>query len=73
MRKPLGSVAWAIMAVLLILHNDFWLWQESGRLLGMPVGLTYHVLYCLVTLMALAFLVRVAWPEPRQLDGRLDD
>ncbi len=62
---PLAWVAWATMLVLLVLHNDFWLWQDSGRLLGLPIGLAYHVLFCLVTLASLAFLVRVAWPRPR--------
>jgi len=31
--------------------------------LGLPVGLTYHLVYCLAAALLLAFAVRFAWPE----------
>ena len=34
--------------VLLVLHQDFWLWDRSENVLGLPVGLAYHVGLCLV-------------------------
>lgn len=72
-KHPLAWVAWAFMLMLLVLHNDFWSWQDSSRLLGLPVGLAYHVLYCLATLLGLAFLVRVAWPHPGEHHPRQQD
>ncbi len=53
---------YAALALLYLLHNDLWLWHEGRFLLGFPVGLTYHVLYCLATAALLALLVRWAWP-----------
>ena len=49
---------------LFLLHNDVWLWGRSDRLLGLPVGLAYHVAYCLAVVAMMALLVRYAWPLP---------
>ena len=59
----LRGVLYGALAVVFVLHQDFWLWTDSSRLLGLPVGLTYHVLYCLVVALLMALLVRFAWPE----------
>ncbi len=50
------------LALLYLLHNDLWLWNDGRLVLGLPVGLTYHVLYCLATAGLLALLVKHAWP-----------
>ncbi|MCY3592229.1 MAG: hypothetical protein OXH32_11445 [Acidobacteria bacterium] len=54
--------AYAALPVLYLLHNDLWFWDEPSRLLGLPVGLTYHVLFSAVVVLAMWRLVRVAWP-----------
>lgn len=56
------GILYAALVLLLALHQDFWLWNDSGMLLGLPVGLTYHVVYCLVVAALMALLVRYAWP-----------
>mgnify|MGYP006969536404 CR=1 FL=1 len=53
---------------LLAAHNDFWLWSDSGLAWGLPVGLTYHLLYTAVTVVAMALLVRFAWPDELEDD-----
>ncbi|MDX1502391.1 MAG: DUF3311 domain-containing protein [Thermoanaerobaculia bacterium] len=50
--------AWTAVAALYLLHNDLWLWDDPRRLLGLPVGLTYHVLYCVAAAALMALLVR---------------
>ena len=50
------------LAVFYLLHNDLWLWHVGRFVLGLPVGLTYHVGYCLAAAALLALLVRRAWP-----------
>lgn len=48
-----------MLAVLYLLHNDFWLWRRYDTVLGgIPVGLAYHIGYCLLISLAMAFLVR---------------
>ena len=54
--------AYAALPVLYLLHNDLWFWDDPGRFLGLPVGLTYHVLFSAVVVLAMWRLVRVAWP-----------
>lgn len=60
-----GRSRWALYAALLVLyllHNDLWLWNEARLILGLPVGLLYHVGFCIVTSVVLAMLVKWAWP-----------
>ncbi len=57
------------LALLYLLHNDLWLWRDGSLVLGLPVGLTYHVLYCLATAVLMALLVRYAWPSDLTAGG----
>ena len=52
-----------ILAALFVLHNDFWWWNDSTSVLGMPIGLTYHLLFCFVVAGTMWLLVQHAWPE----------
>ncbi len=67
---------WAIYAALLILyllHNDLWLWNDARLILGLPVGLLYHVIFCLVTSAVLAIAVKWAWPTFEEPPDRYAD
>ena len=61
-----GTVArwifYILLVVLFILHQDLWLWNESDLLLGFPIGLYYHVMYCVAVATLMAFMVDYAWP-----------
>ena len=57
---------WIYLLVILlaILHQDFWLWNNTRLVFGfMPVGLAYHALYSVVAALIWAFAVRYAWPS----------
>jgi hypothetical protein len=55
---------YAALLILVPLHHDFWLWDDSSLLLGfLPVGLAYHALYCIVTSLLMYLLVTQAWPD----------
>ncbi len=58
---------YALLAAFYLLHTDLWLWNDPRWSFGLPVGLTYHVFYCLAAAMMMALLVRHAWP--RHLSG----
>ena len=53
--RVLPLVLYTALVVLFVLHNDFWLWNDGRLVLGLPVGLTYHVGFCLVISLILLF------------------
>lgn len=53
---------YAALPALYLLHNDLWFWDDPNRFLGLPIGLTYHILFSAVVVLAMWRLVRVAWP-----------
>lgn len=63
-------LASAAMALLVVLHHDIWAWHDARRLLGLPIGLSYHVLSSLAASLVLAWLVRVAWPDEGDEEAR---
>jgi hypothetical protein len=53
-----------VVLLLLILHQDFWNWRAARPfILGLPVGLWYHVAYTLGAALLMALLVRYCWPD----------
>ncbi|MCP3978846.1 MAG: hypothetical protein GY716_05880 [bacterium] len=61
-RSAVAGLLYAALVVVFLLHNDLWLWDEAGLVLGLPVGLTYHIGFCLGVSVLLGLLVRFAWP-----------
>ena len=61
----------AIIAGMILLHQDFWFWDQARPLLFgfLPPGLWYHMAYSIAASVTLWALVKWAWPEdgePRQ-------
>lgn len=63
---------YALLVLLFVLHNDLWLWNDAGRVLGLPVGLTYHLIFCVVTSAVLWLVVRHAWPHHLETESEAD-
>ena len=72
--KMRARVYWAL-ALVYLLHNDWWLWSVNRRFAGLPAGLAYHLSYCLVVVLCMALLVKYAWPRglPVKPDEDSDD
>lgn len=66
-RKPL----YAALALLYLLHNDLWLWNDPRLVFGLPAGIVYHVGFCVAASIVLTLLVIYAWPQ--DLDVDLDE
>ena len=62
-RAAVRRLLLAALLLVFVLHNDFWQWDDATPLWGLPVGLTYHIVYCLVAALLMWLLVRFAWPE----------
>jgi hypothetical protein len=61
-RAAVRAPLFAALILLFLLHHDLWLWSDPRRIAGLPVGLLYHVGYCLVAALLMGALTRFAWP-----------
>lgn len=74
MRRPLvRGLVYLGLAVLYILHNDLWLWNDPRLLFGLPVGLTYHILFCVAVAALMLILVVRAWPRDLEVEDGGED
>ena len=63
MKRPrLAWFLYALLGVLYLLHNDIWFWNDPSLMLGLPMGLVYHLFYCIAVAAVLGLLVIYAWP-----------
>ena len=65
------AFAAVLLAALFVLHQDVWFWRDVRLVFGLPVGLAYHVAFCVAASVVLALAVRWSWPRevPRGDDG----
>jgi hypothetical protein len=60
--KYLLAAAW--IAVLLVLHQDVWLWTNKTLLFGcVPIGLAYHAGFTVLAAITLFIFTRTIWPK----------
>ncbi len=48
---------YVVLLLVFLAHNDFWLWYDARLVWGLPVGLTYHVAYCVAVSALMGLLV----------------
>lgn len=65
MKTPIRGVLYGLLVLLFLLHNDFWFWKTPQLVLGMPVGLLYHIGYCITATLLMAAFVKARgdWGE----------
>ncbi len=57
-------IAIAGIVLLMVLHQDFWWWDDNSLVFGfVPVGLAYHALISLLAGGIWALIVFFAWPK----------
>ena len=71
MNKQIRWLLYAAIVALYALHNDFWFWYDPRIVLGLPIGLTYHVGYNLAAAVLMLLLVRFAWPSHLEVSAEL--
>ena len=54
----IGPLAALALLALFFLHNDFWWWNDATLVWGLPIGLAYHVAFCIVTAGVMAVAAR---------------
>jgi TRAP-type C4-dicarboxylate transport system permease small subunit len=55
------GLLFAALALAFVLRIDLWFWDDPSFVLGLPVGLTYHALFCVAVAGLMALVVRFAW------------
>ncbi len=61
------------LAALYLLHNDLWLWDDPRSFLGLPIGLLYHIIFCLAASVVMILLVATSWPADLEVNEREED
>lgn len=62
-KSPAVWWVWLTATVLFVLHQDFWLWNDTTLLFGfMPIGLAYHAAFSIVAAVLWFLAVKFAWP-----------
>ncbi len=67
MRKTFPQwIFYIALVVLFLLHNDFWLWDSPKIMLGLPVGLLYHIGFCVAAAVLMVLTINYAWSRHLQ-------
>ena len=59
------------LVVLFMLHNDFWLWDNPKRVMGLPIGLLYHIGFCVAA--SILMMLTINHDLPSQLQDEETD
>lgn len=54
------------MAGLLALHQNYWMWDDTRVLLGLPVNLLFHTALCLLMPLLMYRVLRTGGPARGQ-------
>jgi hypothetical protein len=57
------GLVYACVAAMFLLHNDLWNWDDPTLVLGLPIGLTYHIAFAVAASGLMILLVKLAWPQ----------
>ena len=57
------NILYLVILIVYILHNDLWFWNNPTIIMGIPVGLFYHLIYCFIASILLFLLIKFAWPK----------
>ena len=64
-------VRWTLyvgLVALFLLHNDLWLWDNPKMVAGLPIGLLYHIGFCVAAAILMVLTINYAWPSHLQDD-----
>ena len=57
------KVVWGLVVLLLIVHQDFWFWEDGTLVFGfLPVGLFFHALISVAASATWFLATKHCWP-----------
>lgn len=64
------KLVWVLVLLLLVLHQDNWLWDDGSLVLGfMPIGLFYHACISVAASVTWFLAARYCWPSGSDSEG----
>ena len=57
-RKFLHSSGIVLLVAAFVLHTDLWWWNDATPVLGLPIGMFFHVALCFASSAIFALLIR---------------
>jgi hypothetical protein len=57
------KILYGSLALLYIVHTDWWFWNDATLFLNLPVGFIYHVGLCFAAAVLMFLFVKYAWPS----------
>jgi hypothetical protein len=63
--RPTGRIViYSLAALLAVLHQDFWYWDDPSLVFGfLPVGLLYHAVFSVAAACLWLAAIKWAWPS----------
>ncbi|MCH2210820.1 MAG: DUF3311 domain-containing protein [Fuerstiella sp.] len=56
-------VIWLLILLLVILHQDLWLWSDGRLIMGfLPAGLAYHIGLTIAAAVTWWLATKLVWP-----------
>jgi hypothetical protein len=66
-------LAWSLLGLLVVLHQDYWQWNDSSLVFGvLPVGLAWHAGISMMAAVVWFMLVTWGWPTAVDVDDEVD-
>lgn len=63
-----------LMVALYVVRVDLWWWRDPRLVGGLPIGLLYHLLFCVAVSISFWLVVRHCWPaELDELEAGADE
>ena len=61
---------YSALFALYLLHNDLWLWNDPSLIFGIPIGLFYHVGFCIAASLFFISVVKNFWPAHLEVETK---
>ncbi|MEO0531416.1 MAG: DUF3311 domain-containing protein [Planctomycetota bacterium] len=59
----MSNVVWALVVLLLLIHQDLWFWEDGTLVFGfLPVGLFYHACLSVAASVTWFLATKHCWP-----------
>ena len=73
-RRPMFYIVWGLVLLLILLHQDNWLWDNPKLIWGfLPITLLYHMGISLAATVTWLLAIRYAWPDDLRLGSDAEE